>query len=154
MLSFCSVGSRYRLFFYHFCLACVFRYTPTVLSASALDIALIKFLCLPLVSICVVFWLVVRQFCGCFVLCPCAFWFPMVGGSSYSALVDLGSLLCASILDPVQSLGSTKGWVPFCFPCFLSLPTFALFPLSYFLCFSEKLGRCSYRPRNSRVVSV
>ena len=63
------------------------------------------------------------------------------GGSSYSALVDPGGgLLCASILDLVGSLGSTKGLVSLCFPCLLSLPIFALFPQVASFAFRRKLG--------------
>ena len=126
MLSFCSVGSLFV--FYRFPLACVFRCTPTVLSAGVLDIALINFLCLSPVSICV-----------CILV-------PRSGGSSYSALVDLkgrggGGGAFPQFWTWLGGLGS------YCFSFLIS----AHFCSGCFLCFWENVEPCSYRPLDSSI---
>ena len=90
-----------------------------MLSASALDIALIKFRCLSPVLICVVLWLDIGHFCSCSGLSPLTFLVPHGGGSSYSALVDLGGPSLCLNSGPGSEPGVNEGLGSLLFSLFL-----------------------------------
>ena len=128
------------MFSCYFPLACVLRCNPTVLSASALDIALIKFRCLSPVLICVVLWLDIGHFCSCSGLSPLTFLVPHGGGSSYSALVDLGgAFFVPQFWTWFGAWGQRRVGFPFVFPVsYLCL--FLISPCSASFAFRRKLG--------------